>query len=325
MVSQGDIAGASRLATTPGVLKPSVVRPEVIKPNAAGRMPTMPSNVNPNVAGSQIRQIGRGSEGIATLVAHPDHGVAVRKLYDPRGMSSPEMIARKEEAGRALGDNPHVAKFLGSAQTPHRGGTMHFNEYVPSQKGQAQASEWAQQAGTDARAAIARTGFQGHDIRRGNMVLDSRTGQHKVVDYIPGRPGEMAALDSSNPHHITVTPEGAQLFNSAQNPTTTKGLLGGMLGGKRMGVRRNAGVPGQGTLLNGDVGTAPQRPAPIAAGTPARTQAGFAPGPGSASSIAPTQVAKPQTPKPPNPSSSEQNTSVIRGPKPVQGITPFQP
>jgi hypothetical protein len=59
MVQQGNVAGASALAKAPGVLKPSV-------------------------AGSQIRQLGRGSEGMATLVAHPQHGVAVRKMYDPR-------------------------------------------------------------------------------------------------------------------------------------------------------------------------------------------------------------------------------------------------
>ncbi len=291
---------------------------------------------------------------MATLVAHPEHGVAVRKLYDPRGISSPEMIARKEEAGRALGDNQHVAKFLGSAPTPHRGGTMHFNEYVPSQRGQAQAGEWAQQTGNQARSALENVGFQGHDIRKGNMVLDSRTGQHKVIDYMPAKPGEMAAMDSSNPQHITVTPEGARLFNNAQNPTTNKGLLGGMLGGKAMGVRRQVGVPGSGTLIQGGAGTAPRRPSPIAKPAPA-TQAGFAPGPGAkapavggtdATAIAPhtargraptlpapfqgapsssasTSVMRPQKPNPPSPT-SEPATAIAR-PKPVQGIAPFRP
>lgn len=321
MVSQGNIAGASSLATTPGVLKPSA-------------------------AGSQIKQLGRGSEGLATMVAHPEHGVAVRKLYDPRGLSSPAMIQRKEEAGRALGDNPNFSKFLGSAPTPHGGGQMHFNEFVPStqqkpsilntpasMRAKTEQSLAASNTGRSARAALENVGYEGHDIRKGNMMTDARTGQNKVIDYMPARPGEMATLDSSRPNNITVSQAGASLFNTSRNQSTTKGMLGHMLGGnKPMGVRRNVGVPGTGTLINGGVGDAPMQRAPANFAPKPNTQLGHASAPGAVappSSSANTSVMaspapaiKPPKPDLPKPASSEQATSVIKGPKPVQAITP---
>lgn len=297
MVSGGDLAGASRLATTPGVLKPTA-------------------------AGSQIRQLGRGSEGIASLVAHPEHGVAVRKLYDPRGLSSSSMIQRKEEAGRAIGDNPHFARFLGSSQTPHGGGTMHFNEYVPQatplrkpnpvptaadMQYRQEVQQAASQTGRDARAALRNVNYEGHDIRKGNMVMDARTGQHRVVDYMPGRRGELVTPDPNRPHKIDVTPAGAHLVNDRQNVSTTKGMLGHMLGGnKPMGVRRNVQVAGYSSLASPASSVA----VPL--------------NPPSASSSAATRATKP--PKPPTPSVNQSAaTNMIKKPKPVPAIDPVQP
>lgn len=272
MVSGGNLAGASRLATTPGVLKPSA-------------------------AGSQIKHLGRGSEGLATLVAHPEHGVSVRKLYDPRGISTPAMIQRKEEAGRALGNNPNFSRFQGSAPTPHGGGTMHFSEYVPQTPGAPQAKQWAEQTGNQARQALQSVGYEGHDIRKGNMAFDASTGQHKVIDFIPGRAGEMMSDQNS----LQVSPKGSHLFGDSPNQSTTKGMLGGMLGGnKPMGVRRMAGV---------------QRP-PMAAGTP---KPEMPRAPSAADSLA-TAVTK--KPRPPTPGDSTA-TTVTKKPKPVAPLQPI--
>lgn len=174
-VSKGLLGDASRLARTPGVVRPSA-------------------------AGSAIKDLGMGGEGLATMVAHPQHGVAVRKLYNPTGLSSPVMIARKEIAGRAIGKNPHVAEFLGSASTP-RGQSMHFNEYIP---GQAPSSSRAvrnsrefNQSRGGAVQAIRDAGFRGgEDIRPGNMIRDSRTNRLKTIDYLPSREGEFAKAPS---------------------------------------------------------------------------------------------------------------------------------
>lgn len=298
MVGQGNLSGASRLATTPGVLKPSA-------------------------AGSQLQQLGRGSEGMATMVAHPEHGVAVRKLYDPKGISTPEMIQRKEQAGRALGDNPNFSKFLGSAPTPHGGGTMHFSEYVPQASGAAAPSSIGQ-ATRQAKQSLQGVGFEGHDIRGGNMIQDARTGQHKAIDYIPAKPGEMES-NAATPNQISVSPQGSQLFNNPGNQTTNKGLLGGMLGGnKPMGVRRNVNVSStrtqvaQGTpspLANRGAGagaTTPlDGPTPAVGGTPSAATTPLKPHPPT------TMPMKPQLTTPPS-------TAVLKPPKPVSGLAPAQ-
>ena len=235
LLAAGKGQAASALAKTPGVLKPSA-------------------------AGSQIRQLGAGSEGLASLVAHPEHGVSVRKLYDPAGMSSPAMIARKEQAGKAMGANPHVAQFHGSAQAPG-GSTMHFNEYVPGKAmGSGTSARWKSTPGVKgmgtaeheaARAAVAGThkalrgaGFSGggRDLRMGNMVMTPE-GKAKVIDYMPVQKGEFAGsresarLSGGNPSMMVAkTPAAAGLFQGgggASQGTPTPALLRSQLGAGR--------------------------------------------------------------------------------------------
>jgi hypothetical protein len=196
MVQQGNLAGASSLAKAPGVLKPSV-------------------------AGSQIRHVGQGSEGLATLVAHPEHGVAVRKLYDPHGISSPGLIQAKEQAGRAIGTNPHVAQFYGSAQAPH-GNPLHFSEYVPSAAPtQArpltrQADEGITRAAQGTQDAVRGAGFSGGaaDVRQGNMI-EHAPGQFKSVDYMPMQAHQVASGSQTGDRAISVSPQG---YDEIVNP-----------------------------------------------------------------------------------------------------------
>lgn len=275
------------------------------------------------------------------MVAHPEHGVAVRKLYDPRGVSTPAMIQRKEEAGRALGDNPHFAKFLGSAPTPHGGGQMHFNEFVPqtaqpkpsaipsraAMDARMRNNSGVTQTGKGARAGLQQAGYEGHDIRGGNMVQDARTGNHKVIDYIPARAGEMTS-SLAKPNQMTLTPQGAHLINGNTATSTQKGMLGGMLGGtKPMGQRRNVGVSGDATLMGHaqGPGATPQAPNPARA---------LAPNPGKLTPSAPSPQANVSTgflgappPKPPNPAASEATgflgqPKVRPVPKPMTSLAP---
>jgi 2'-5' RNA ligase len=160
-VGAGNFAAANHLATTPGVLKPSA-------------------------AGSQIRHLGSGMEGTSTLVAHPVHGLAVRKVYDSQGISGPAMVARKAEAGRALRDNPNVAQFKG--ELPTQAGPAHFYEHVPGHAG-------SMAHGTPSSAEIAQGvraqgagGMRLHDVHEGNVV------GNKVVDYLPIKPGAPTGL-----------------------------------------------------------------------------------------------------------------------------------
>ncbi len=183
----GNVEAASALAKTPGVLKATP-------------------------AGSSLQHLGQGSEGLATLVAHPEHGIAVRKLYDPKGLSSPAGIARKETAGRSVND-PSVARFLGSAPTPKGNATMHFNEYVnpkgPHQEPTGAAQRQAQRA-TKAQTirAVRRGGFHNaQDVRADNMMWDGTAGRYKTIDYIPSMHGEFSHL-SPNRQNVLVPGEG---------------------------------------------------------------------------------------------------------------------
>ena len=156
-VAAGNLGAANRLATTPGVLKPSA-------------------------AGSQIRHIGSGMEGTSTLTAHPEHGIEVRKTYDPQGISGPEMVANKERAGIALRDNKDVAQF--HRAIPTQIGPAHFSEYV--QGAQPARGKVPPSIPTDPNAIAARVrasgsaaGMHMHDVHSGNIV------GNKVVDYLP--------------------------------------------------------------------------------------------------------------------------------------------
>ncbi len=284
MVSQGNLAGASQLAKTPGVLKPSL-------------------------AGSQIQHLGRGGEGLATMVAHPEHGVAVRKLYDPRGVSGPEMIARKEQAGIALRDNPNFARFLGSAQTPS-GGQMHFNEYIsPGQAPTGQAgAKSIQHATVQSHKGLTEAGFAGgKDIRAGNMIYDANSGKHKVIDYLPAQKGEFLRMPKSR-ERVLAPASGSGPLNQAYNPQQadeTGGMIGRLIGGRpsrppvspvttgrRVGdMAVDKTVPAQPRTVAARPGFARGTPAPIRSVSPQASTIPMSPG---KTSVMP----KPRTPQP---------------------------
>lgn len=108
MVSQGNIAGANRLATTPGVLKKTM-------------------------AGSQIKNLGAGMEGASTLVAHPKRGLEVQKVMDPHGIAGEGMIQNRENFGRAMQHSQDMAQFRGSYKSPSGMHVQRF-EYAPGQR-----------------------------------------------------------------------------------------------------------------------------------------------------------------------------------------------
>lgn len=259
------------------------------------------------------------------MVAHPDHGVAVRKLYDPRGISGPEMIARKEQAGRALGDNPTFAKFLGSSETQH-GGQMHFNEYV--QPGQAPTGQAGAQsirhAQTQAQLGLTRAGFAGgKDIRQANMIYDANAGQHRVIDYIPAQRGEFQRLPKSMANTIALSPDSPSPFNSSYSPqssATNGGMLKRLLGGKSQvgGIREN--VKTLGSANTQPVPAMGQTAAgrPMAQGTPAMPVRS----PQGSSSLATDKTVPNIPPKQPlTPTANSSPTAALKPPTPTPSVT----
>lgn len=195
--------------------------------------------------------------------------MAVRKLYDPRGMSGTDMIARKEQAGRALGDSPHFAKFLGAGQTQH-GGQMHFNEFIP--QGQAPTGAAGAQSikhtQVQANRALTQAGFAGgKDIRKGNMIYDQASGQHKVIDYIPAKQNEFTRMPKRMENILSTTPDAPSPFNANYSPggTPQGGMLGRLLGGKSSPGGVRSGMALDSTRAAGGMGVANTLPAAPAA------------------------------------------------------------
>jgi hypothetical protein len=169
LIRFGRLAEADALARRPGVLKPTFL-------------------------GHQIHDLGAGAEGVATLTAGGTAhggGLGVQKIYQPKGLSSQEMIARKEQAGMALRSNPIFAQFRGSQQGVG-GTTAHAMEFV-----RGKAPEVSPQTYAQIRAArrgvvkgMRQAGFVGAaDVRPENMI-QTPSGQVKVIDYMPIRRGE---------------------------------------------------------------------------------------------------------------------------------------
>lgn len=185
MVSQGNIAGANRLATTPGVLKKTM-------------------------EGSQIKHLGAGMEGVSTLTAHPKRGLEVRKVIDPKGIAGPGMVANREAAGQALQHSSDVAQFRGAHTTPSGLRVQRF-EYAPGktvdQMGGAQQASAAGGMSPEARAAAQmkrlkmhgqQAGYQIADLHGGNMVMSPQGGGGKAVDFIPVPKSGNVGLNQAN-------------------------------------------------------------------------------------------------------------------------------
>lgn len=158
----GDMARANRLAKTPGVLSPS------------------------NAYGSELADLGRGGEGLATIVAHPEHGISVRKLFDPAGSAySPEFVKRKEE----LANLPGTAKVLGTGQSV-QGTPIHFNELIAGRD--VTEADRAAFLAAHARVSAAgqERGYHLADLRPPNAKV-TPSGEVKFIDHAPMRPEEV--------------------------------------------------------------------------------------------------------------------------------------
>ena len=207
-VQGGDVARASRLAKSPGVLKATD-------------------------AGSQIRDIGHGGEGLATMVAHPQHGVAVRKLYNPQAVT-PELIARKEQAAQLTKNNPNVARMLGSHSTPS-GGKMHMMEYVHGKPVQQTPQNYQaiQNTRKSLQTDLKRGGMVAQDVRSANMI-QTPSGKTKLVDYIPGKVGDFESGNTRTRVNQQLKAQGQQqmgkghILATQQAPEMLKGVSSDM-------------------------------------------------------------------------------------------------
>lgn len=144
-----------------------------------------------NIYGSQLADLGAGGEGLATLVAHPKHGISVRKTYDPAGsVYSPEIIRRKEQLGSLPGAADYYGKSISRQNTP-----VHFNEFVRGEDvnalslGQAGAGNAYMKTLMQLRRAGRQQGYNLADLRGANARL-TPDGRVKFIDHMPLTPVE---------------------------------------------------------------------------------------------------------------------------------------
>lgn len=227
---------ASRLSTTPGVLKPSAL-------------------------GSHIKHLGGGGEGIADLVAHPEYGVSVRKLYDPSSyIASPTMVGRKMQMAKAV-QSPRLAETYGFARTG-RGGRASFHEYVPGKEPSALSEAGIK---SELQQAGAQKGYQLEDIRAANIRGE------KAIDVLPFHKGEAEGMRGIRGNTLMLTPKGLHKFTPYMKKAVGRSeqglakeklyrLLGGGAKGKSLASIRTA--PARSAI------ELPRRPVPATAPTP---------------------------------------------------------
>jgi len=256
LVSKGTPAAmqqATSLAKTPGVLKQAP-------------------------AGTHLKHLGRGGEGIADLVAHPRYGVSVRKLYDPRsGLASPTMIGRKMQVSREI-ESPQLAQTYGFQRSPS-GGRMTFHEYSPPtpvdpgpapnlilphgrqhkalrrrvrEKDLAKRVQKAQNIQARQESAALKEPLQAEGRRAGWDLADIRGANvsgGKAIDVLPFKPGE---LESQVENMLFLSPSGRKMLSrhTRKIPATEQmmsekqlyRLLGGTSPARRSAVPELKGV-----------------------------------------------------------------------------------
>lgn len=219
------LAQANRLAKAPGVLKASPM-------------------------GSPIRRLGRGGEGIADLVAHPQYGVSVRKLYDPTsGIASGRQIGRKMQLAKDI-QSPLLAETHGFARTG-RGGRLSFHEYVP---GGAPSLRTEFNLKRQLQGLGRKKGWDIQDVRAPNIVGG------KAIDVLPFRGGETMGMGGLEGNLVILTPKGMAGIKSHMAKSVGR-LKQGPVGAQPLATKdlnRLLGGGGKGTALS-DIASAPTR------------------------------------------------------------------
>lgn len=169
--------------------------------------------------GSQLRALGGGSEGIATLIAgSKDAPLSARKLHNQRALYSEEQVTRKIDGGKMLRSDPRFAKLY--SDTAHRTSAndpyMHY-EYVHGGQGignHVRSHPEDAQRVIDAAAKLPRALPNRYlrDVKNnsGNVRV-MPDGSLKVLDYLVAKHHEMAEMTAHLPASSVSKPSGEDL------------------------------------------------------------------------------------------------------------------
>lgn len=131
-----------------------------------------------------IKELGKGGEGIAHLVDHPEHGQCVRKTFNitSKQFSTP-LFNKKLEIMKKVKD-PHMARFLGQEGDK----PITYHEYVPIGKKHEHKSKEREAviSELDSKAETA-TGAGIKDLASDNLVRTPEGGL-KAIDFLVDGP-----------------------------------------------------------------------------------------------------------------------------------------
>jgi hypothetical protein len=127
-----------------------------------------------------IKELGKGGEGIAHLVDHPEYGRCVRKTYNITGkLYSPQLFEKKLEILKKVKD-PHLPKFYGQEGDK----SVTYHEYVPIGKKREHSSKEREGVIEGLNKKIkAKTGVEIKDLASDNLVR-TEDGNLKAIDFL---------------------------------------------------------------------------------------------------------------------------------------------
>jgi hypothetical protein len=183
--------------------------------------------------GSQIKHLGAGAEGVATLVAgakSSPKGLSVRKAYYRDGLfSSKDILARKTEMQRRLRNDPNFARLYSPGlERGLRGSRYTINEFAyPPQSNLSALRPTPEMLSPvrNGRPTVGK-GLGLADVRDANMV-HTKDGP-KVVDFLP------KSVKDFSPGSRSIT----ELSNRANNNASMK-RLNDQLSGRRLSGRES--------------------------------------------------------------------------------------
>lgn len=195
-----------KVALTRGqtIIKNLVAKGKVGQAEATAERFVAKGAIKTTAQGSQLRTLGGGSEGIATLTAGAkDAPLSARKTFNPRALYSEEQISRRLEAGKELRDDSRFARLHSDEvhRTPAGAPFMHY-EYVG--KGRS-VQRHKEVTGVNLKDEVAKLphvmpGRYLHDIvgNKGNVRV-MPDGSPKVLDYMVAKPKEIADMRANRP------------------------------------------------------------------------------------------------------------------------------
>jgi len=127
-----------------------------------------------------LKTLGRGGEGVAQVVKHPQYGTVVRKTYNIAGkLFSKPLFEKKLEILKKV-KSPHLPKFYGQEGNK----PITYHEYVKFKKERLNSTPEREKVIKELNKQVrSRTGTSIKDLYTSNLVK-GKDGSYKAIDFL---------------------------------------------------------------------------------------------------------------------------------------------